>query len=165
MSFTPRKSIGLLAFGLLASVLTLGPEPLCGQGLTSFSAKDTQRTALNGVRSQVKWLQNATRTASHFSAGGYDVLGQQYQTLCASYDDFKRTLGPAQWDSAANDLAELDAGLGIIGEAFGIYQNEVASGRSGTAAFLDLCQVLRDGISLWLQELNRVCSRQRIGRP
>jgi hypothetical protein len=167
MTLFPRKPVFVLGLGLLIGLLTSNPEQLCAQApsLTPFSMKDTQRSALNQVRGQVKWLQNATRTATRSPAGGYDVLGRQYQTLCASFDAFKRSLAPAQLDSGANDLAELDAGLGIIGEAFGIYQQELASGRSSTLALRDLCTVLRDAIGLWLQELNRSCARLRIGRP
>jgi hypothetical protein len=99
MTLFPKRSVVLLGLGLFSSLLTSGPEQLRAQAswLTPFSLKDTQRNALNQVRGQVKWLQNATRTASRSPVGGYDLLGQRYQTVCAAYGAFKRTLTPPQW--------------------------------------------------------------------
>jgi hypothetical protein len=63
----------------------------------------------------------------------------------------------------ANDLAELDAGLGIIQEAFNNYQEAVAAGQNANSALRDMCQVLREASQVWLQELNNRCSKLRVG--
>jgi hypothetical protein len=124
---------------------------------------DTQRNALNAVRSQVNWLQNATRTASSYGANGVGSVWQHFQALRGSYAAFKQTLNPNQLAAGANSLAELDAGLDIIQEAFANYQDDVAAGQLAGSALRNMCQVLREGSSLWLQELNKTCSRLRVG--
>jgi hypothetical protein len=70
-----------------------------------------------------------------------------------------------QLDFGGNDLAELDAGLGIIQEAFSVYENDVANGRSISNALRSMCQILSQASGLWLQEFNRVSSRMRVGFP
>jgi hypothetical protein len=74
------------------------------------------------------------------------------------------TLNPQQLADGANELAELSAGLDILQEAFTNYQNDVAGGRSESAAFAELSRVLRQAAEAWLQELNRVSARLRVGR-
>jgi hypothetical protein len=63
----------------------------------------------------------------------------------------------------ANALAELDAGLDIINEAFTNYQNDVAAGREGRTALRDMCEVLREAVQVWAQELEKTSSRLRVG--
>ncbi len=121
-----------------------------------------QRNALNEVRTQVRLLQNTTRTASSFS-GGADNIWQQFQALRGSFNNFTMTLTSAQQGYAANELSELRAGLDIIQEAFANYNDDLAAGRSATAAYNDLGKVLCDASALWLQQLNKVCNRLRVG--
>ncbi len=64
----------------------------------------------------------------------------------------------------ANDLAEMDAGLDILQGAFCNYEQDIADGRPVGPALNKMCQVLRQGSDLWLQELKRKASRLRIGR-
>jgi len=85
--------------------------------------------------------------------------------LRAAYDQFKATLTPNQLASGANELAELEAGLDILQEAFDEYQQDVAAGRSQAAAFRSLCRVLDEAAGLWLQELNKVAEKLRVGFP
>jgi hypothetical protein len=121
-----------------------------------------QRTALNSVRAQVNWLRNATRTASTRSTGSYGQVWQQFQMLRQTYDGFKATLTPEQLRAAANEIAELDAGLDILQQAFDEYNQDIAAGRAEPQAFKTMCQVLNNGAGLWLQELNKVAKRLRI---
>jgi hypothetical protein len=72
-------------------------------------------------------------------------------------------LTPQQLAYGANDLEELNAGLDIIQEAFDNYQEDVAGGRAADAALAKLCRVLRQGSTLWLQEMNKTSSRLKIG--
>ena len=124
---------------------------------------DTQRNALNAVRAQVNWLQNTTRTAPNYGDNGYGNVLQQFQALRGAYSELKQTLTPQQAAAGANALAELDAGLDILEEAFTNYQNDVAGGRLVRSALSDMCQVLRQGSRVWLDELNRNCSALRLG--
>jgi hypothetical protein len=122
-----------------------------------------QRNALNAVRSQVGWLQNATRSAPGYVGTGADMLWQQFQQLRGAYNGFTMTLNPQQVAYGANELAELSAGLDILQEAFANYQDDLANGRSDRLALNDLCQVLQQGSQVWLQQLNRNCSKIRVG--
>ena len=122
-----------------------------------------QRSAQTTVQSQVAWLQSSTRTASNYGGGGYGMVWQQFQTLQGAFSAFKATLTQQQLSWGANELAELDAGLGILQEAFTNYQQDVADGQSSTSAFNNMCQVLRQASGVWLQEFNSGCSRLRVG--
>ena len=124
---------------------------------------DAQRNALNGVRSQVNWLQNATRTASNYGPQGYGNVLQQFEALRDAYNGLKQTLNPQQLAQGANDLAELDAGLDIIQEAFANYQEAVSAGQPVNSALRDMCQVLGQTSRIWLQELNKRCAGLRVG--
>jgi hypothetical protein len=122
-----------------------------------------QRNAVNNLRSQLNWFQNATRTAPNFGAQGYGQVHTQFDGIRGAYEGLKHTLSPRQLADGANALAELDAGLDIIQEAFANYENDVAAGRPATAALRDMCEVMRQATQLWAQELNKTCSRFRIG--
>jgi hypothetical protein len=124
---------------------------------------DAQRNALNQVRSQVNYLQNATRTAANYGQQGYGNVWERFQIVRGAYGAFKQTLNPRQAADGANAFAELDGGLDILQEAFDNYQTDIAAGRPAGAALRDMCQVLRDGSRLWLDELNKTCSRLRVG--
>lgn len=152
-----------LTLVLLAAVAGLLSQPLRAQAtwLTPFNQRDTQRNAAKQVRSTVGWVRNATQSAGNLS-GGVDVLGQRYNDICRAYDDFKSALNPDQLNYAGNQLAELDAGLGIIGEAFNVFQDDLAAGRSDVVAFRDLSRALREASAVWLQQFDRTCSSLRI---
>src|SRR5438045_2000380 len=90
-----------------AQVWPVAQPPMMGVAATA----NAQRNALNNVRSRVKWLQNATRTASNYRSGPAEMLWQQFQYLRGSYGAFTVTLNPQQASYGANDWAELSAGL------------------------------------------------------
>jgi hypothetical protein len=131
--------------------------------LPADTSGNSQRAALNQVRTQVGWLQNATRTAPNYGAGGADVVYQQFQILRDMYNGFTRTLNPGQLNNGANEWAELSAGLDIIQESFAYYQQDVEKGRPVGVALKDLCQVMREASQVWLQQFNRDCTRLRVG--
>jgi hypothetical protein len=134
-------------------------QPIYGAPVTP----EAQRSAAASVKSQADWVMNATRTASSQPDGGAGIMFQQFQTLRGAYSGFKNTLSPQQLNAGANDIAELDAGLDIIQEAFKNYESDVAAGRPARTALNELSQVLRQGVQVWLQEFNRDCSRLRVG--
>lgn len=154
--------VGLLHFSpsmVQAQVWPVAPPPMTSVPTTA----NAQRNALSNLRSRVKWLQNATRTASNYQTGAADMLWQQFQFLRGSYHAFTMTLTPQQANYGANEWAELGAGLDIIQEAFTNYQSDLAQGRLPGLALNDLCHVLQDASNVWLQELNRDCSRLQVG--
>lgn len=151
-------------FCLAAGFITL--SALCVFAQWPFAAPTTpaaQRNALEAVRAQVEWLQNATRTAPNQGTQGCGNLWQQFDMLRGAYGAFKQTLTPRQLTEGANSLAEIDAGLDIIQEAFANYQTDLAAGRPASSALRELCQVLREGSHLWWQELKKTGSRLRVG--
>jgi hypothetical protein len=163
-----RKFLLLASLGICWSLAGLRSAPLCAQVPFPFAPQttpDAQRNALNGVRSQINWLQNASRTAPNQVTGGYEKMVQEFQTLRGTYGLFTSTLTPQQLNYGANDLAELAAGLDILQEAFGNFQQDLAAGRAPASAFRDLCQVLARGSGVWGQQLNRVSARLRAGWP
>jgi hypothetical protein len=126
----------------------------------------SQQNARSTVQSQVSWFQNSTRTASSYGGGGgqgYGLVWQQFQALQTTFNGFKATLTDQQISAGANELAELDAGLGILEEAFTNFQQEVADGQSSNAAFNDMCQVLYQASGVWVQEFNSACNRLQVG--
>ena len=168
MKLITQKFLLLAVLSVSCSLAVMRPAQLCAQAPWPFppqTTPDAQRNALVGVRSQVNWVLNATRTAPGYGAGGAEVLWQQFQALRGAYSTFTGTLTPQQWNYGANDLAALGSGLDILQEAFGNYQEDLAAGRSGTTALRNLCQVLARGSRVWVQELNRVSNRLRVGGP
>jgi hypothetical protein len=166
---TGSKRLSLVTLAVLCAGIGLMLSPLLRAqvpwGMEPPRTPMAQRNAQNAVQSQVNWLQNATRTAPNYGAGGYGLLMQQFEMLCNAYNGFKQTLSPRQVANGANYLAELDGGLEIIREAFGNYQDEVANGRSESLATRSLCQVLRQATDLWSREFREDCNQIRVGWP
>ncbi len=128
-----------------------------------MASPDDQRNALNAVRGQVGWLQNATRTAPGYGPNAYEMVARQFRALRLTFNGLKSTLTPQQLMYGGNDLAELEAGLDILEEAFAIYQEEVGAGRAPMVTLRSMCDVLARGSVVWVKELEKVGSRMRIG--
>jgi hypothetical protein len=111
----------------------------------------------------VSWFRNAARIASSNPGGGYGLLIQQFQAVRDQYNGFKGTLTPQQLASSANQLAELDAGLDIIQQAFTDYQTAVANGQSINTASANLRKVLKEAIRVWTQKLKQDRRQLRVG--
>ena len=140
--------------------------PACAQLAGPFAPPTTpmaQRNAMNLVLNQLNWFQNATRTASAQANSGYGLLMQQFQAVRDQYAGFKSTLTPQQLSAGANLLAELDAGLDIIQEAFTDYQAAVSNGQSIHSALTNLCGVLNEASRVWGQEFKQDCRQLRVG--
>ena len=153
--------LAILSAGLLYAQVPWGYGPPPG-GPTPNTAM-AQQNAQRSVQSQVNWFQNSTQSASNYGGGGYGMVWQQFQTLQGAYNAFKATLNPQQLSSGANKLAELDAGLGVLEEAFTNYTQDVTDGQSSASAFNNMCQVLYQASGVWLQEFNSVCNRLQVG--
>ena len=158
-NFLLRECLRCIFVAMLASPLHVAAQLSFGVPTTP----DAQRNALNAVQSQVKWLHNATRTAPDLGAQGYGNIRQQFDGLRAAYGGLKTTLTPEQLAYGANDLAEMDAGLDILQDAFCNYEQDIADGRPPGPALNKMCQAVRQGSDLWLQELKRKAERLRIG--
>jgi hypothetical protein len=161
-----RKLVRPVALGVLASLVALSGNLARAQFASSFGQPTTpmaQRNAMNLVVNQINWFQNATRTASSQPNNGYGMLSQQFQAVRNQYAGFKSTLAPQNWNNGANQLAELDAGLDIIQEAFTDYQTGVANGQSTYTALANMCRVLNEAMGVWAQEFKADCRQMRVG--
>ncbi len=166
MKYSTKKLALPAALVLLVSLALLVGNMVSAQAPWPFAPPTNpmaQRNAMNLVVNQVNWFQTATRTASAYSGGGYGVLVQQFQAVRDQYAAFKSTLNPQQLTSGANQVAELDAGLDIIQEAFTDYQTAVANGQSAASAFSNMCQVLREAMGVWVQEFKQDCRQLQVG--
>jgi len=131
--------------------------------MPASTTPDAQRSALTGLRSQISWFQNATRVSANYGDQGYGKVWEQFQSFRGSWSGLRQTLNPRQLNDGANAIAELDAGLDIIQEAFTNYQNDIAAGRPAYSALSDMCHVLRQATQIWAQEFNKHVLRLRIG--
>jgi hypothetical protein len=156
-----QLSIGLLSIIILA---TLSSQPVSGQWPFGVpTTPQAQRNAVSALRSQFGWLENATRVVPTQGAVGYANVWETFQGLRQAYNAVKSTLNPQQAAYGANQLAELDAGLDIIQEAFSNYQEDLASGRPPGPALRDMSRVVRQGSGLWMSEFNKTCTQLHIG--
>jgi len=157
-----RKLIDGLS--LMACFAALWPVSVPAQ--SAFNTPSTpraQQNTLNSVRTQVRWLQNSTRTASNFREQGYGSMWRSFQELRLDFVALTETLTPQQSANGANDLAELNTGLDILQEAFDNYREDLAAGHSADVARANLSRILRQGSTLWLEKLNKTSSRLKIG--
>jgi len=166
MKFISSK-LGLpRGLGLLVSLVVSWASVVNIQAQAPFAPPTNpmaQHNALNLLLNQVNWFQNATRSASSHPGGGYGLLVHQFQAVRDQYNGFKSTLTPQQLTSSANQLAELDAGLDIIQQAFTDYQTAVANGQTSNTASANLRQVLNESIRVWTQELKQDRRQLRVG--
>ena len=152
--------------GLLVSVTVLWASVVYTQAQLPIAPPTNpmaQHNALNLLLNQVSWFRNAARIASSNPGGGYGLLVQQFQAVRDQYNGFKTTLAPQQLTSNANQLAELDAGLDIIQQAFTDYQTAVANGQPSNTASANLRQVLKEAIRVWTQKLKQDRRQLRVG--
>ncbi len=154
-----KQSVLLAALFIFAG---LPPASVQSQNFANNSP-DTQRNAMNAVRTQVGFLQNTTRVAPNYRDAAVQMVWDQFQSLCRQYNSFTATLSPQQQANFANEWAELSSGLEIIQEAFGNYQQELANGRSSATALADMCRVLNEATRVWLQQFNATVSQARVG--
>jgi hypothetical protein len=163
---TTKKVLIPASLGLAIGLALLQSNLVRAQTIWPFAPPTTpmaQRNAMNTVINQVNWFQNATRTASSYTGGGYGLLQQQFQAVRDQYAGFRSTLTPQQLNSGANQVAELDSGLDIIQEAFADYQASVANGQSESGALSNLSQGLNEAMGVWVQEFKKDCRDLRVG--
>lgn len=153
----------LVSLAALYANLAYAQTPWAPWPVSPQTTPMAQRNALNLVINQVNWFQNATRTASSRAGDGYGLLMQQFQGVRNQYAGLKSTLTPQQLTSGANQLAELDAGLDLIQEAFTDYQTQVGNGQSNASAFSNMCRVLNEAMGVWAQEFKKDCRQLRVG--
>jgi hypothetical protein len=166
MKFLSSKLTLPRGLGLLVSLAVLWASVVYIQAQLPFAPPTNsmaQRNALNLLLNQVNWFRNMARSPSSNPGGGYGLLVQQFQAVRDRYNGFKTTLAPQQLASSAKQLAELDAGLDIIQQAFTDYQTAVANGQPSNTASANLRQVLKEAIRVWTQKLKQDRRQLRVG--
>src|SRR5262249_47708671 len=81
-----------------------------------------QRQLLQRLQSQLSTLDDAIQNSPRLRTAQDAVLWNHFGNVRASFQALTQVLSPAQVQRGANDLAELDAGLAIISEAFANYE-------------------------------------------
>ena len=82
----------------------------------------------------------------------FQSLGQQFSSLAAMV----RQAGKPRADNA---VAELEAGLNIIGEVFTFLRNEYNAGTLDRNTIVRSCRALKDGMREWEREFKKNSSR------
>src|SRR5260221_11822881 len=85
----------------------------------------------------------------------------QFDGLRAAYGGLKNTLTPKQLAYGAKDLAEMDAGLDILQDAFCNYEQDIADGGPLCRALNRMWQAVSQASGLWLQEQRQKAARLR----
>jgi hypothetical protein len=137
------------------------PPPLVPYGAPT---PQNQRQFYEQLLMQLRWLQNATQSASMLNTAPDVTLFRQFDAIGVAFRAFTQTLTPWQAQRGANELADLDAGLSIIGEAFPNFQEDLNQGRSPQIALRTLCQVLREASQVWERQLRQTATTIRVGR-
>ena len=89
----------------------------------------------------------------------YQNLLVQFESLRATFHQLAQLAVQLQTARAANAVAELDAGLNIISEAFAPVQQESQAGTLNRDTIVRMCQVLSEALKEWQKELKKDTSR------
>jgi hypothetical protein len=163
MKLQTKKHALWAALILAISLAAWKPILLHAQVYSGLGPRDTQRNALQTVVGQVNWVRNTARTAPSYLTDAFEMVWSSFQALRAHYTAFRSTLTPDQLARGANEIADLDAGLDIIQEAFADYQQQVAVGQGGRFAFARFCRVVDEATGIWGRELQKNSQRLRVG--
>lgn len=145
-------SIAILPFSTRAQII-MGTPP----------DTDAQRNDMQNVQIQTRSLRNACNTASNDASDPYQYVLYNFNSMRAQYNLFRNTMNAAQVSRAANEWAELDAGLDVLAEAFSDYQEQTPPGTFNVSAFRNMCAVLGQAAGVWLTEFNDAVGRSQIG--
>jgi hypothetical protein len=167
LSIWPLALSHLLCGDLAAQVVPGAPPPFV-QGPT-FSA--TLRNAAQATSVQARVTRQAAvdmgrraRSAGYqmqtFSAD-YQNLLFQFQGLRSTFNLLGEMVLQLQQPRAANAVAELDAGLNIIADAFTPVQQEVQADTVNRDTVVHMCRVLDRVLFEWDKELKK--SSMRLG--
>jgi hypothetical protein len=130
---------------------------------------DTVRNAAQATSDQVRITARvAVDMGGRARSGGYRMqdFSTDYQNLLVQFESLRATFHQLaqlavqlQTARAANAVAELDAGLNIISEAFAPVQQEFQAGTLNRDTIVRMCQVLSEALKEWQKELKKDTSR------
>jgi hypothetical protein len=132
---------------------TLGATLFNAAQVTSDQARVTAQAALEMGRRARGDLQML------YFSNDYQNLQLQFQNLRATFNQLAGLVPQLQSARAANAVAELDAGLNIIAEAFTPVQQEIQAGMLNRDTVVRMCQLLKETLDLWQRELKKDSAR------
>jgi hypothetical protein len=160
--------LGLLCFSTQAQMpgwQTGGPTPFL-QGPTLGA---TLRNASRAVNDQLRIVRRSAsdvgRKAHNPNYGtqgfyaDYEGLKFQFQGLRSTFGLMSNLALQAQQPRTSNAVAELDAGLGIIAEAFNPVEQELQAGMVNRDTVVTMCRILEDALNVWEREFKKNSSR------
>lgn len=135
-----------------------GPTPAATiqNGVRACSAQC--RVVAQAASEMARRAQSAAYLPQNFSTD-YQNLQNQFQNLQATFAAVSAIVSQIQSAGAANAAAELDSGLTIIAEAFAPMNQDMQSGTMNRDTIVRCCQVLREALNLWGQELTKNSAR------
>jgi hypothetical protein len=133
------------------------PLQLAGQLVTptATGASDTQRNALQSVLAAGDLLCGAAVSIPKMPNATMDMLQQKFDTLRVRYTDFKNSLDPQQLKTGADQLADLDEGLAIIGRLFVIDHDQTPISQINRTQALKTAGALKQTARRWCKKLQR----------
>ena len=159
--------LSALCIGMVCEIGTLGPNlatAQVGDPLAAPTTLDAQRNALNNVRTQVKFFAKSTRTAQNLATGANEMVWEKLQAVRGAFTSFRATLNPQELVAGANELAELDDGLGVMQAALSNNPEIMNAGTSSPMALRNTWRALDRSAKAWLLQFNKDSARIRSGR-
>ena len=126
---------------------------------------DTIRQAVETTQNQVKYVRADARTLGRRISDekytpeafmlDYRDLQIQFQKLTGTFDWLAKLAAQFDHPSVANAVAEMDAGLKIIAEAFVPVQQEIDAGTIERTTIAQMTRILDSAIGEWSSEMKR----------
>jgi prefoldin subunit 5 len=170
-----------VALLLIAGWLAIGPSrasaqfvtpPYPGTALPFLQGPDLVSTLRNGAQMASDQSRSTAQFAKDLSqrarSVGYQMqnLGTDYQNLEFQFQSLRATFNALgqlaqqlQTPRAANAVAELEAGLNIIAEAFIPVQQEMQANVLNRDSVVRMGQVMNEALLVWQKELKKCSSR------
>jgi hypothetical protein len=180
-SIPQRGQVPVFRIALVALGLAFAPMPAPAQLVAPWNAApplpflqgpDLASTLRNGAQAASDQSRRTAQTANDLSrrarSPGYLMqnLWNDFQNLEYQFQNLRgtfRALGELalqlQTPRAANAVAELDAGLNIISEAFTPVRQELQAGMANRDTVVRMGQVMNEALLEWQKELKKCSAR------
>lgn len=144
----PGAALPFLQGPDLASTLRNGAQMASDQSRSTaqFGKDMSQRARSVGYQMQNLWTD-------------YQSLEFQFQSLRATFHALGQLALQLQTPRAANSVAELEAGLNIISEAFAPVQQDMQANVLNRDNVVRMGQVMNEALRVWQKELKKCSSR------
>lgn len=161
LAFSPRRTSGQIVgpWGHGASLPFLqGPTLVDTLRNGAQAASDQSRNTAQFARDLSQRARGVGYQMQNFSAD-YQNLVYQFQNLRYTFNALGQLALQLQTPQAANAVAELEAGLNIISEAFTPMQQEMQAGAFNPDTIQRMCGAINQALLEWQKELKRCSAR------